>query len=115
MITMADLARAFGVSRPTILRDVRNGCPLSSVADALAWRAGRGMKVPPNMRHQELKARKRSEPVSGGPSLVLSNSSALAPLAPKKGAVRWMLDHWLGSFPQRCLQYALCGPTNENR
>ena len=32
-----------------------------------------------------------------------------------KGAVRWMLDHWLGSFPQRCLQYALCGPTNENR
>lgn len=53
--------------------------------------------------------------ISGGPSMVLSNSSVSAPLTPKKGAVRWMLDHWLGSFPQRCLQYALCGPTNENR
>jgi hypothetical protein len=73
MITMADLARAFGVSRPTILRDVRNGCPLSSVSDALAWRAGRGMKVPPNMRHQEPKARKRVEQIAGEPDPTLKD------------------------------------------
>lgn len=58
MITKADLARAFGVSRPTIGRDVANGCPLTSVADALAWRAARGMRIPPNMRRAD-----KEEPV----------------------------------------------------
>jgi len=53
--------------------------------------------------------------ISGGPSLVLSRDEKKVPVAPRKGVVRWALDHWLGSFPQRCLQYALCGPTNENR
>ena len=54
-------------------------------------------------------------PISGGPSLVLSPHPDLAPPVPSKGALRWALDHWLGSLPQRCLQYAVCGPTNENR
>jgi len=54
-------------------------------------------------------------PISGGPSFVLSTHPESAPKAPRKGALRWVMDHWLGSVPQRCLQYALCGPSNENR
>jgi hypothetical protein len=40
-ITQADLARHWGVTPMTSLRAVRAGCPLTSIADADAWRAAR--------------------------------------------------------------------------
>lgn len=54
-------------------------------------------------------------PIGGGTPLVLCCQPEQAPQPPQETLLRMALDRWLGSLPQRCLKYLLCGPDTEHR